>query len=137
MMGKGFAVIPTGTSFCAPIKGKINLIAETGHAFSIINKNGLEVLVHVGLDTVTLNAKKDAAQQLKGFKILAKVGDKVKPGQPIVEADLATIKQAGLDTTTPVIAIFNNKFMTKEKEIEILKSKVGVIAGEPIMVIKK
>lgn len=135
MMGRGFAIIPTSSIFCSPIKGEIKLIAETGHAFSIKNKKGLEILVHIGLDTVTINSKKEPNQELRGFKILASVGQMVKPGTPIIEVDLNLIKQMKLDIITPVVAI-NNEFMTKEKDANLLKSKIGVIAGEEVMVIK-
>jgi glucose-specific phosphotransferase system IIA component len=135
MMGRGFAIIPTSNVFVSPIKGEIKLIAETGHAFSIKNKKGLEILVHIGLDTVTINAKKEPNAELHGFKVLATVGQKVKPGTPIIEADLNLIKQMKLDTVTPVIAI-NNEFMTKEKNADLIKSKIGVTAGEPVMIIK-
>lgn len=135
MMGRGFAIIPTSNIFVSPIKGEIKLIAETGHAFSIKNKKGLEILVHIGLDTVTINSKKEANAPLQGFKILATVGQKVKPGTPIIEADLNLIKEKKLDTITPVVAI-TNEFMTKEKDANLIKSKIGVVAGEEVMIVK-
>jgi glucose-specific phosphotransferase system IIA component len=135
VMGRGFAVIPTNGIFVSPIKGEVRLVAETGHAFSVRNKKGLEVLVHIGLDTVTINSKKEQNEQIQGFKVLVKVGDKVKPGQPIIEADLSLINKLKLNTTTPVIAI-NNEFMTKEKEASIIKERVGVTANELVMVVK-
>ena len=135
MMGRGFAIIPTSGVFVAPIKGEIRLIAETGHAFSIKNKKGLEILVHIGLDTVTINSKKQPNEQIQGFKILAAVGQKVKPGDPIIEADLNLVHKLKLNSVTPVIAI-NNEFMSKEKAVNIVKERVGVIAGELVMIIK-
>lgn len=135
MMGRGFAVVPTSNIFVSPIKGEIKLIAETGHAFSIKNKKGLEILVHIGLDTVTINSKREPNQSLQGFKILATVGQKVKVGTPIIEVDLNLIKEKKLDTITPVVAI-NNEFMTKEKDANLIKSKVGIATSELAMIVK-
>ncbi|MDR0545374.1 MAG: PTS glucose transporter subunit IIA [Mycoplasmataceae bacterium] len=108
-MGKGFAVIPSDDTFCAPISGVITLIAETGHAFSIKSKEGYEVLVHIGVDTVNININKNAGEPLKCFTILAKQGHEVVAGTPIVKADLKEIKEKyNLNTITPVILLAND-----------------------------
>jgi len=99
MMGEGFGLIPTGSSVCAPIDGTITLIS--GHAFAIKNNSGIEVLVHMGIDTVGIEDSKK--EQI--YKYSCKVGDKVKSGQPIAKVDWKAIKALRYDTTTPVVVL--------------------------------
>lgn len=96
IMGKGFAIIPTDGNFVAPITGKVTLV--NNHAYAIEANNGVQVLVHIGIDTVKLASKKP-------FKHLVKVGSQVKAGQKVVEANLDLIKKNNLDTITPVIVL--------------------------------
>ena len=96
IMGQGFAIIPSDGNFVAPITGKVTLI--NNHAYAIEANNGVQVLVHIGIDTVKLTKKKP-------FKFLVKVGSKVKSGQKVVEANLNLIKQNKLDTITPVVVL--------------------------------
>ncbi|MDR3257691.1 MAG: PTS glucose transporter subunit IIA [Mycoplasmataceae bacterium] len=123
MIGKGFALKPSSGEFVSPIDGELTLVAETGHAFSIKHANGIEILVHIGIDTVNMNANRDTNTPLKGFKLFAKAGDKVNVGAPIITADLDAIKKAGYDTITPVIVV-NNEFSTNKTIADILKGQV-------------
>lgn len=100
----------------SPVDGEITTIAETGHAYGFTADNGMEVLVHVGLETVSL--KGDC------FQIHAKAGDKVKAGDLIAEADLEKIKEAGLNCITPVLICSD----LEEKELVCAKGQVK--AGE-------
>lgn len=93
VMGKGFAIIPTGQEIVAPVDGEV--IALQGHAFGIKQTNGLEVLTHVGLETVTLNGKP--------YSWSIKVGEMVLAGDVIGHVDLAQIAAANLDATTMVV----------------------------------
>ncbi|CCF24610.1 PTS system, trehalose-specific IIBC component [Leuconostoc citreum LBAE C10] len=93
VMGKGFAIIPTGQEIVAPVDGEV--IALQGHAFGIKQANGLEVLTHVGLETVTLNGKP--------YSWSIKVGEMVHAGDVIGHVDLAQIAAANLDATTMVV----------------------------------
>ncbi len=81
----------------APISGEVTALLESKHAVGILGDNGVEILVHVGIDTV----------QLEGAPFVAHVaiGDRVEVGQLLVEADLAAITAAGYDTTTPVLVV--------------------------------
>ena len=81
--------------FCSPVDGTVETIAETKHAIGFAADNGLEILVHVGLETVSLNGE--------GFEILVKEGDRVKAGQPVAKADLALIRERGLKTITSIV----------------------------------
>lgn len=95
LMGDGFAVKPTSSTICAPISGNIVTMFPTGHAVGIKNKDGVECLVHIGLDTVNLNGK--------GFKILVSQGDKVKAGEPLVQMDKEAMEAEGYNLITMVI----------------------------------
>ncbi len=104
IMGKGFAIIPANGTFVSPVNGTITLV--NNHAIGIKADNGLEILIHIGIDTVKLSGK-------NVFKHYVNAGKHVKIGDKLVDADLALIKKNKLDTITPVIvlneSIGNNK----------------------------
>ena len=95
VLGEGIAIEPSDGLFCSPVDGAVETIAETKHAIGFAADNGLEILVHVGLETVSLNGE--------GFEILIKEGDRVKAGQPVAKADLALIRERGLKTITSIV----------------------------------
>ena len=99
MMGTTVGIVPQDNTFVAPISGQM-VICE-GHAFAIQADNGVQVLVHIGLDTVKI-APKDKA---KIFKYATKVGAQVKAGQKIVTVDFKQIKKLGYELTTPVVVL--------------------------------
>lgn len=94
MAGDGVAIIPTDDTFCSPIDGTISKIFPTNHAF-IIKSGELEVIVHIGIDTVELKGE--------GFVALKTTGGKVKAGEPIIKADLDLIISSGRSTITPIV----------------------------------
>lgn len=100
MLGDGVAFELKGDTIVAPANGSLSVLAETGHAFGVSCPNGVELLVHVGIDTVKMNGV--------GFKTLAKAGDTVKAGQPIVKVDLPLLKGKGYDMTTMLIIANDN-----------------------------
>ncbi|MDR2369696.1 MAG: PTS glucose transporter subunit IIA [Mycoplasmataceae bacterium] len=134
MIGRGFAIVPTSGEFVAPIDGELTLVAETGHAFSIKNSEGVEILIHIGIDTVNLNSKRKPEEPVQGFKIHAKTGDRVKLGTPVITADLAFIASHKLATITPVIVI-NNEFSANKTISDILVSG-KVTKGTKIIEVK-
>lgn len=95
LMGDGFAIIPSSNLIVSPSSGRVEVVFPTGHAIGIKTTNGVEVLVHIGIDTVNLNGE--------GFQTLVKQGSKVKAGQPIVKLDVELIKEKGYDLTTMTI----------------------------------
>lgn len=95
LAGDGVAIEPTGNVIVAPADGTLSLVFKTGHAFSMKLSNGVELLVHIGLDTVELEGK--------GFEILVKEKKIVKCGQPIIKIDRDWILEKGYSLTTPVI----------------------------------
>lgn len=95
VLGDGCAVIPSDGKIYSPVNGEISSIAETNHAYGISSEDGLEVLIHFGLETVALKGE--------GFTPHVKVGDKVKIGDLIAEADMDLLKKKGIDLTTPIL----------------------------------
>ena len=103
ILGQGAAVIPENGEICAPCDGVISVMYPTGHAVGIKSDIGAEILIHVGMDTVTLNGS--------CFDVKVKAGDHVKAGQLLVRADIEGIKKEGLDITTPVIVANTADYM--------------------------
>ena len=95
VLGDGVAIEPADGKIYAPVDGEIASVAETLHAYGFTSDDGLEILVHVGLDSVALKGE--------GFKSHVQVGDKVKAGQLVAEADLEFLKSKGVPTVTPVL----------------------------------
>lgn len=95
ILGKGIAIRPAEGEFYAPADGTVTLLFDTLHAVSITSKDGAEILIHVGLDTVALKGEH--------FTAHVKTGDSVKKGELLLSADLEKIREAGYDTITPII----------------------------------
>lgn len=95
MAGDGIAIEPTNDIIVAPCDGELSLVFETKHAFALTLENGIELLVHIGLDTVSLNGE--------GFEQLVNAGEKVKAGTPIIKINRDLILSKGLKLITPVL----------------------------------
>jgi PTS system glucose-specific IIA component len=95
LVGDGAAVIPSSDVFKAPISGDLRMVFRTNHAYIIEAENGIQVMVHIGIDTVHLNGE--------GFERLAQEGTKVKAGTPIIKVDLNVIKEHQINLVTPVV----------------------------------
>ncbi len=95
ILGDGIAVIPTDGKIVSPVDGTVSTIADTKHAFGFLSDDGLDILVHVGLETVTLKGE--------GFKVHVKTGDKVKKGDLIAEVDLKLLEEKNINPITPVL----------------------------------
>ena len=108
MMGDGFAVEPENGHIVSPIAGKVTSVFPTKHALGLVTDNGLEVLVHIGLDTVSLEGKP--------FEVKVTEGQTVAAGDLLVEADLDAIREAGRETST--IVVFTNADAIKSVKIE-------------------
>lgn len=94
-LGAGAAIVPSDGKIFAPVDGRITTFFSTGHALSLTSDDGIEILIHVGMDTVQLKGE--------GFAPKAKQGDRIKKGDLLLEVDLEKIKAAGCPVTTPVI----------------------------------
>ncbi|MBO5953935.1 MAG: PTS glucose transporter subunit IIA [Oscillospiraceae bacterium] len=104
MLGNGIAIEPAEGKVYAPCDATVDMMFTTGHAVSLVADCGAEILIHVGLETVSLEGKP--------FKIHAANGDKVKKGQLLMEADLEAIKAAGLHTITPMVICNTDAYPT-------------------------
>ena len=116
MMGDGFAVEPANGNIVSPVSGTVSSIFPTKHALGIVTKAGLEVLVHIGLDTVSLEGKP--------FTVHVAEGQKVSAGDLLVTADLDAIRAAGRETST--VVVFTNGDAIKSVKLE----KTGSLAAK-------
>lgn len=108
VLGKGMAVIPEEGEVYAPFDGTVETIFETKHAIGLTSKDGVEVLIHIGLNTVELGGK--------FYELHVEAGQEVKAGQPLVSFRMEEIKKAGYDITTPIIV--TNSFDYEEVKTE-------------------
>ncbi|HEY9128454.1 MAG TPA: PTS glucose transporter subunit IIA [Sulfurovum sp.] len=115
LVGDGVALIPMSDVFSAPIEGKVTKIFSTNHAYSIKSPKDLEVMVHIGLETVALEGK--------GFERLVNEGDEVKVGDPIIRVDLPYIREHAKDIITPIIISEESDVKTIDKRLNIVKGK--------------
>ncbi|QLY78432.1 beta-glucoside-specific PTS transporter subunit IIABC [Clostridium intestinale] len=119
-MGKGVAIIPDEGKLYSPFSGKVAAIFNTKHAIGLVSDDGVEILIHVGIDTVKLEGKY--------FKTTLKTGDAVKEGDLLLEFDSQAIKEAGYDIITPVIITNTDKFLEViETEDTIADTNKGLI----------
>ena len=95
VLGDGIAIIPEDGKIYSPVNGTVTTVSSTLHAYGFSTESGLDILVHVGLETVSLKGE--------GFKVYIKEGDMVKAGELIAEVDLEYLKQKNISATTPVL----------------------------------
>lgn len=95
LLGPGIAIVPSNGTVVSPINGTIATVMDTKHAVCIQGEDGLELIVHAGLDTVELNGKY--------YQTYKEIGDQVKAGDVLLEFDLEEITKAGYDVTTPIV----------------------------------
>lgn len=108
MMGEGFAVEPTGTIVVAPLSGTVTAVFPTKHAIGMVTEDGIEVLVHMGLDTVQMTDQ--------AFDVFVKEGDHIEQGTKIAEADWEKVRAAGKGTT--VVVVFTNSAAIDQFKLE-------------------
>ena len=119
-MGEGVAIEPSEGVLHAPADGKIVMTFPTSHAIGMKTNDGAEILMHIGMDTVSL--------QGKGFDTLVKKGQEVKAGDELIKFDITAIKEAGFPVTTPIVITDSKNY----KEIEVL-SKGNVKVGQGLL----
>ena len=114
-LGEGVAIEPTGGKVVAPSDSKVKAIFPNGHAVALHTNEGLDVLVHIGLDTDKLEGRH--------FTVRAAVGDSVRKGDVIIEFDREAIEREGYDLTAPIL-------ICNAAEFSSIKGKVGDTVGE-------
>ncbi|MCY8372365.1 beta-glucoside-specific PTS transporter subunit IIABC [Bacillus haynesii] len=110
VMGEGIAIIPAKGELYAPIDGEISLLFETNHALGMKTANGVEVLFHIGIDTVQLEGK--------FFKPLVQAGDQVKAGDLLIQFELEKIKEAGYDPVTLAVITNTDQYGIKVTQLK-------------------
>lgn len=125
VLGDGVAIIPADGKIVSPVDGEISTVAETGHAYGFTSENGQEVLVHVGLETVSLNGE--------CFKVYGKAGDKVKAGDLVAEVDLEYLKEKEINPITPVLICSD----TEGKELQYIEGDVKAGESEVLLLAEK
>ena len=113
MAGDGAAIMVKGDTIVAPADGELSLVFKTKHAFAMTLDNGIELLVHIGIETVSLNGE--------GFEQLAEAGTKVKAGTPIIKIDREFIKSKNLPLVTPIL-------ITNPDVVKSMDAKTGLDA---------
>ena len=124
LLGPGIAIVPSNGTVVSPIDGTIATVMDTKHAVCIQGEDGLELIVHAGLDTVELNGKY--------YQTYKEIGNQVKAGDVLLEFDLEEIAKAGYDVTTPIV-------ITNLGDYKITKCLTGqqVKAGEEVIQLTK
>lgn len=120
LLGKGVAIIPSDNKVIAPFAGEVASLFQTKHAIGLLSDNGIEVLIHVGIDTVKLDGKP--------FTAHVKVGDRVQAGDLLVEFDRQAIIDAGYDLATPIIISNSDEY----HEVMTMAAS-SVQAGSPLL----
>lgn len=115
MMGDGFAITPTVGEVVSPVAGEIVQVFPTKHAVGIRTNNGLELLIHIGLETVAMNGE--------GFTTHVSAGDKVVPGDKLVTFDIELVKEKAKSTVTP--CIITNMDIVKSFELLSVEETVA------------
>ena len=119
-LGEGVAIVPNSGRIVSPVAGVLRTVAKTGHAFGIKTDDGVEVLVHVGIDTVSMDGE--------GFEVLVEKKQRVEVGDALVNVDLAKVESAGYATTT-LMTVTNSKTMSAVTPIV----DTVVNAGDPVI----
>jgi len=122
MMGEGIAIMPSNGGIHAPVEGTIIQVAPTMHAVGILAKDGTEILIHIGLETVALKGE--------GFTVRVKEGDKVSMGQLLIEVDWDYISTHASSTVTPIIITNSHD---GSKQFTFTEEKEGIQGQTVIM----
>ncbi|MBM7644961.1 PTS system glucose-specific IIA component [Scopulibacillus daqui] len=120
MLGDGLAVIPSDGTVSSPIDGEIVQLFPTKHAVGIRGKSGMELLIHIGLETVSMNGE--------GFTAHVRQGQKVKAGDPLINVDLEQVKNKAAHTITPVVITNMDAVASIEK-----RTVTDAVRGETVM----
>jgi len=123
MLGKGVAIKPSSGCVLSPVNGTIDRMFETFHAVSLVSSDGVQLLIHIGMDTVNLKGEH--------FTSHVKTGDTVKTGDLLIEFDKDKIEQEGYDLTTPVVICNPDDY-----EIQANPYR-NVSAGEKLIALQK
>ncbi len=114
ILGRGYGIKPKNGKIVSPVSGIVEVVTDTSHAYTVKNDDGLQILIHIGVDTVSLEGK--------GFNPCVREGQRVNVGDTLCICDLERIKQRGIPTETAVL-------ITNDEDAEIVKCKYGAAEG--------
>ncbi|MBO5898942.1 MAG: PTS glucose transporter subunit IIA, partial [Clostridia bacterium] len=123
VLGDGIAVLPSEGVLCSPTDGRVDQVFETGHAITLVTEGGAELLLHIGIDTVALKGQH--------FEVQVAGGQTVKCGDELICFDMAGIRAAGYDVTTPMIVSNSDEF-----ELTVLADG-NVRAGQALLRLRR
>ena len=118
MMGDGFAIVPSSNEVVSPVDATIEVLFPTGHAIGLKTNDGVEILIHLGIDTVKSKSN--------SFKLLKHVGDKISAGDSIIQMNLKQLINEGYDMTTPIIFLSGQKLKEMDSRSVQLKEPIEV-----------
>ena len=118
MMGDGFAIVPSSNDVVSPVDATIEVLFPTGHAIGLKTNDGVEILIHLGIDTVKSKSN--------SFKLLKQVGDKISAGDSIIQMNLKQLINEGYDMTTPIIFLSGQKLKEMDSRSVQLKEPIEV-----------
>lgn len=123
IMGKGMAIIPEVGQLVSPVKGTVTMVFDTKHAIAVTSDDGVELLMHIGLDTVKLEGRY--------FRTHVQAGDRVEVGSPIVDFDIEGIQSEGYDIITPVLITntddYKNVFAVENQQVKLGDEIIKVV----------
>ncbi|WP_195940148.1 beta-glucoside-specific PTS transporter subunit IIABC [Romboutsia sp. 1001713B170131_170501_G6] len=123
VLGQGVAIVPSDGKVVAPVDGVVTTLFPSLHAIGILSDDGVEVLIHIGLNTVQLEGR--------GFKASVAQGDRIKKGQTILNFDIDVIKEAGYSVVTPIVITNSSQFLdvvqTESKDVELEDNLITII----------
>lgn len=123
VLGQGVAIIPSDGKVVAPVDGVVTTLFPSLHAIGILSDTGVEVLIHIGLNTIQLEGR--------GFEACIKQGDRITKGQTILNFDVDAIKELGYSTVTPIVITNSSQFLdvveTESKNIELEDNLITVL----------
>ena len=120
VLGKGCAIIPAEGKLYSPADGVIDSVTDSRHAVMMTTESGIELLIHIGIDTVELKGRH--------FTSLVSAGERVRAGDVLIEFDVEAIKSAGYDTTTPIIVTNSTEYGSIKTLARIVKHGEELIA---------
>ncbi|WP_435929617.1 PTS beta-glucoside transporter subunit IIABC [Dryocola sp. BD613] len=125
LLGQGAAIVPLSNQLIAPFHGEVSSLFQTRHAIGLLSDSGIELLIHIGIDTVKLDGQY--------FTAHVKPGDKIKPGDLLIEFDRRAILEAGYDLATPVIVSNSDDYAAVER----ITANHTIDSGTPFLTVRR
>ena len=123
ILGKGVAILPDGGEIYAPVDGVVATVAETKHAITLCADSGAQVLIHCGIDTVSLRGE--------GFELFVAEGERITPGKLLLKFNPNRIREAGFALTTPIVVVNDEEFVLS------ITASARVVRGEALIRLMK